>query len=769
MDLDDCCFDRFCCCLPYNIRENFKGGCIALCLPCLSPYGVYLAARAVLQESLRLPGARVAGRLASWTKDANKEDIPELVLNRLLAAEVFLQMLASGLGTVALVWATVVLLGGFSTMLVRMDFWFITAIVFVETARIVGYNSAPEAKFFVDVPAAFFGRRILQVGSATGFVGLITMGPALIALAPIFAASACMTLSILRLLSICRHGHYGGSSAESSNGNLKPALFLFYGLVLSQGVLFLMWLVVAMSRSAQAKKLSKLYFREGEKITNRYIASTLDTCVEKGVINTLNRTLVTFAEELLQSLQIGDHGVAVSVLHVVVMIRWKERRAGAIEQICSSEQLVGKLFRLLSSKSPLDLDTKTCAAKIVKELSNNLYLSNIPGSVCSLSSTLDVHFMKTAAQTRRQNTEGTLVSIRSEPHRKRDKPLIVHSLQILCKLADDPENCTEMCNTKDLVSKITASLTLGLHISIANEEAATVKVLRASLDVLDKLTSGTGENSMELCHTLSDNSRTVGHIIWILSNSSHTDMKILAVKILTRITLGQLSEKRRLILGQIACSDLQPLVTILSDDGISKKNRAMTAQLLAELCANSRTDQDRDRLRPISNAMSTILKTISNTQCPNDDVDSWKLLGSFLGLTVQICVNLAISSDAFATAVKGIPEEDLAFVQKLKEIVDTCIDRFSANSSMDGENDIFLVIMKAVAKFSTWIMEIDCRYIEYFCKVNIPVRLEEAARAMENLEKYMILTCGFPDESERHETLSSLVKSAKDLVPQQQA
>jgi hypothetical protein len=76
----------------------------------------------------------MAGRLASWTEDRDKKEIPELLLNRLLVAEVFLQMLASGLGTIALIWATVVLLGGFSSALMTMDFWFVTAIVFVETA-----------------------------------------------------------------------------------------------------------------------------------------------------------------------------------------------------------------------------------------------------------------------------------------------------------------------------------------------------------------------------------------------------------------------------------------------------------------------------------------------------------------------------------------------------------------------------------------------------------------------------------------------------------
>lgn len=721
--------------------------------------GAEVAARAVLKESLRLPGARMVRRQASWTKDANKEDIPELVLNRLLVAEVFLQMLASGLGTVALVWATVVLLGGFSTMLVRLDFWLTTAIVFVETARIVGYNSAPEAKFFVDVPAsAFFGRNILQIGSATGFVGLITMGPALIALAPIFAASACMTLSIWRLLSI---DGYGGSSTESSNANLKPALILFYALVLSQGVLFLMWFVVAMSRSAKAKKLRQ-YFKNEETITNRFIASTLDTCVEKGVVNTLNRTVITFAEELLQSEQSGDHGVAVSVLHVVVIER-KERRAGAIEQICSSEQLVGMLFRLLSSKSPLDLDTRTLAAKIVKKLSNKLYLANIPGAANVLSSMLDACFMETRAQTS-HTTGQTLVSIKSD-----NGEIIVHGLQILCKLADDPGNCTEMNNTKDLVSKIIASLTHGLHKAIASE-SATVEVVIASLGLLVKLTSRTGESSTELRRTILDDSRTVGNILWILSNSSHTDVKILAVKILTTLTLGRLSIKRkRLILGQVGSPDLQQLVTMLSDDGNSKENRAVTAQLLAQLCANSRTDHDRNRLRPISSALSTVLKTISNTQCTNDDADTWRFLGCFLGLTMQICVNLGVGADAFATAVKEIPEEDLVLVKKLKEIVDTCIERLSRNSCMDGENDISLMIMKAAAKLATWMMKMNHHYITHFCQVNILQKLEDATNAMAKLEEYMILTGGCPDGSGRHETLSSLVKGVKDLVSQQQA
>ena len=89
------------------------------------------AAIQALEESVRRSGTRALGRLAPWSQDTREE----LALNLSLLAEAFLQLLASGLGTLALVWATVVLLGGYSTALVRMDFWFTTAIVFVETAR----------------------------------------------------------------------------------------------------------------------------------------------------------------------------------------------------------------------------------------------------------------------------------------------------------------------------------------------------------------------------------------------------------------------------------------------------------------------------------------------------------------------------------------------------------------------------------------------------------------------------------------------------------
>ncbi|RLN22903.1 hypothetical protein C2845_PM07G01590 [Panicum miliaceum] len=47
----------------------------------------------------------------------------------------FVQILATGVGTLSSIWATVVLLGGFSGSLHEADFWVITGIVFVQAAK----------------------------------------------------------------------------------------------------------------------------------------------------------------------------------------------------------------------------------------------------------------------------------------------------------------------------------------------------------------------------------------------------------------------------------------------------------------------------------------------------------------------------------------------------------------------------------------------------------------------------------------------------------
>ncbi|XP_066350582.1 uncharacterized protein [Miscanthus floridulus] len=154
-------------------------------------------------------------------------------------AEAFMQLLAMGLGALILVSATTVVLGGFSTKIKKEDFWYIMAIGIIQTAKVVGSISGPTARFFVQFPAASMHREIStwtrrgHVGDVTEIVGVATMVPILFAAAPIVTAAACFALSVIGLVGAVHN--YGGSDTDTKRGNMKPALIVFYSLVLAQG------------------------------------------------------------------------------------------------------------------------------------------------------------------------------------------------------------------------------------------------------------------------------------------------------------------------------------------------------------------------------------------------------------------------------------------------------------------------------------------------------------------------------------------------------
>lgn len=322
------------------------------------------------------------------------------------------------------------------------------------------------------------------------------------------------------------------------------------------------------------------------------------------------------------------------------MITNTERSDKAVDQICSSEKSVSSLIRLLRSKT-LDPDTKAYIAEIVAKLACKLRLADTPGAVHSVSYLLDTNFLKIPAKTGcNDHHSQPLVEYRStididNRAEIKPKPLIVHGLLIRGEFAANPENCTEMYNTTDLMSKIIAPVTNGLHIAIKND-ATTVEIVRESLRVVSKLTSMTGDISTKLCRELPENGRTVENIVWILSNSSDLEMRIQAVEILSRLNLGKprmcefIGKLQRLLfdpldnplriaagkaLNALVISrgdfpeeilDIQQLITIMSAGTSSLEYRAVMAEMLAQMCAKSRTDEDRNRLSSMAKAWPTV-------------------------------------------------------------------------------------------------------------------------------------------------------------------
>lgn len=84
--------------------------------------------RRVQQAPLAPPGRHGAGQ--------GKVATPEKQLNRFVRCVALIERLGNAFGTLAFTWATVVLLGGYPTVLrSKDDFWVATTIVFLEAAR----------------------------------------------------------------------------------------------------------------------------------------------------------------------------------------------------------------------------------------------------------------------------------------------------------------------------------------------------------------------------------------------------------------------------------------------------------------------------------------------------------------------------------------------------------------------------------------------------------------------------------------------------------
>uniref|UniRef100_A0A0E0FME5 Uncharacterized protein n=1 Tax=Oryza nivara TaxID=4536 RepID=A0A0E0FME5_ORYNI len=79
--------------------------------------------------------------------DPNDERLPEEKLNT-MAVRIAVM---NGCGALAFAWATVVLLGGYATLIKQKDFWFVTIIVFME-ATCPGKPTLTSDRLIADTP-----------------------------------------------------------------------------------------------------------------------------------------------------------------------------------------------------------------------------------------------------------------------------------------------------------------------------------------------------------------------------------------------------------------------------------------------------------------------------------------------------------------------------------------------------------------------------------------------------------------------------------------
>ncbi|MBC2899747.1 hypothetical protein CFC21_112571 [Triticum aestivum] len=245
----------------------------------------------------------------------------------------YLSMAIKGLGFLVLTWATVVLLGGFVSMLHKKDFWCLTSITLVQTAGIFDVSLNEKLGYMGD---AFGGLMMAIFSGVAGELTSCDWGPVLAYVCLIFVAFLLLLvqlvvlaiilspLAIIYVLGIFMSGvvslwrliehDYGGNS-DGEASNLAPAMETLYYLALLQGVIFCYRFVLG----RMGKRLPKAMGTkdsEVQVVLHNYLCETRRGC-EKDLTFAEGRNLITYAVD-----KIGSNSPVDCISGVKILYAW---------------------------------------------------------------------------------------------------------------------------------------------------------------------------------------------------------------------------------------------------------------------------------------------------------------------------------------------------------------------------------------------------------------------------------------------------------------
>lgn len=580
------------------------------------------------------------------------ENAPEMKLTLFALRLAVLEKAASGLGALGFIWATVVLLGGFAITLERKDFWFITAILLVESARIfsrshelewqhqatwslaeAGRSSFRAVKsssrlLFQALLAAFRPFSVIESGRIAsgdarklgeaprggaavlrtwhtsdgvtllpyaGWVFLSRNVSRLLYWLQLASASSCVSLSLMRLI----EQDYGAVHVgETDKKNRRSALNIFYGLALAEALFFLAerayleWMV-SHRRLLRQVSMECHLGAYGTVPIKRFFYDAYSKCVDGSIFDGLKMDLITFAQELLTSSSSDEQLIGSRIL---LKFSTSHRFADAtLRKIGTSTLVIERLIEMLNWKNSAEEEIRKSAAVIVSKLAgkkqNALRVSGIPGAMESISSLLH-------ARLRCSNPEPDEVCHKCFiAERASCEPSVFNllGLLILKKLANDHDNCGKIGHTRGLLTKIIdftgGGRILGRREGVSDSQ---IKAVKRSLQVVKMLASTSGSAGRALRQEISEIVFTVSNIREILHYGEHYIMlQKLGIEILTSMAMDEEARERIGSTGGIVKELLRIFFTTGHTDQDHNYVKIEAGEALAMLALESKQNCDR--------------------------------------------------------------------------------------------------------------------------------------------------------------------------------
>ncbi|KAF8712846.1 hypothetical protein HU200_028619 [Digitaria exilis] len=407
-------------------------------------------ARWCVELSIGMPGAPPAPAASDTAAPAaaavdgadaadNSSSEPEKNLNYFVRVLATGELVGNALGTLASLWATFVLLGGYRSSLKHLDFWIATAMVFLEAFRVFIRNFKLDSQslfgsskafkeirsslalllfrpqesdsivlIIVSVVLLYF--RPQRIGTLIngpkgqcllfGLLGAYTLEIVLIAMPLIGNLQIPATVAQVILSSWRLANSYG------DNKNMVASIRVFYALVLCQGLLYILACTLALFSVFPRRSLARRLGFEGEwgaRAVDLYYERAYTKRIEIGVFAEDTISLASFVVDSLNSASSISRELhfsaskarelqlaGVRVLHSLLQQKGSSNsNEELISVITRSEKAVPTLISMLDWTFKQDRDIRLFAAKATADLAGYLRIARVAGAVKSVSSLLD--------------------------------------------------------------------------------------------------------------------------------------------------------------------------------------------------------------------------------------------------------------------------------------------------------------------------------------------------------------------------------------------
>uniref|UniRef100_I1QCS2 BLE2 protein n=1 Tax=Oryza glaberrima TaxID=4538 RepID=I1QCS2_ORYGL len=362
---------------------------------------------------------------------------PEKCLNRFVRVVALMERTGNALGTLAFNWATIILLGGYPTVLdSKNDYWFTTVIIFIEAARMFSSDKS-------DYQLFFRARGAFRFLGSSGLIAIVFFWDAdamLHMVASNLPAWAQTLLSILLILvplaigqllraarrptsfrlimiviDICaviilsfgnlhipaalvRVNLAGKRLAEQdyfgigdNKANLGESLTIFYSMVLGQGMLYIVAGMLEFFSFIPRRTLvrrGRFTGQWGVESVNLYYTYAFEKNMEGGVFAAKRISLSNFAMDSINSDLSKKQLYGIRMIHI--FLQRDPTRAQLLEKLTTSTHTMARLISMLGWTSRNDHTTiRLYAAKVTAELAKSLRVVAVPGTMYLVSTLLD--------------------------------------------------------------------------------------------------------------------------------------------------------------------------------------------------------------------------------------------------------------------------------------------------------------------------------------------------------------------------------------------